>query len=253
MQKIILVGYGKMAEAIFVACKDHFEICLVGRNEQKMRVLAEKYNSKINITTQGFNEKPLHIEDEIIILAFKPLALNTFCTTGKASLICSILAGTPLEHLKKHYQSLEYIRAMPNIAATFQQSCTAMYGTAPNKIAEEIFKKCGDIVWLLSESKFDAAMALSGCAPAFLAIIAESLCDAGVREGLSREESQKFVLGLFSGFNALISHKHPTFIKEEVSSPAGVSIEGIAFLESHSLRGLLIEAIHKTVLKAQKI
>lgn len=254
-QKIFLAGYGKMAEAILqalVSMEDRFEIWVIGRHLQKASALASKYLQNPRASTDGF-QQTLDIDGHILLLAIKPYALASLNTKGCAKRVLSVLAGVDIQALQACVHAEIYVRAMPNIAAFFKKSCTALYSHATqDPLAQEIFEQCGSVLWLSHESKFDAAMAISGSSPAFLALFAESLSDAGVREGLTREESYAFIKGLFEGFPCLLDHKSPSQIKEEVASPSGVTIEGIAALESHAFRGAIIDAIHKVVAKAKK-
>lgn len=87
-------------------------------------------------------------------------------------------------------------------------------------------------------------MALSGCAPAFLSLVAEALANGGVYRGLDKELSLKLTQGLFESFSTLLAHEHPALIKESVCSPAGVSIKGVKVLEERAIRAAFMEAVY---------
>lgn len=95
----------------------------------------------------------------------------------------------------------------------------------------------------------NAAMAISGCAPAFLALIAESIANAGVYEGLSKELSLNLTRSLFKSSSVLLEHEHPAIIKENICSPGGVTIKGIKILEQKGIRGSFFEAINASSAK----
>lgn len=248
---ITLVGYGTMARAILCACHEQFRFEIIGRDISKAAALAKEFG-QTSFGSVGFDGHVFEAEGKNILLAVKPHALSSFRTKGYAQSVMSVLAGVSIASLEKTCPALHHVRAMPNIAAVYRQSCTALFATEKIALAEQLFDACGSIIWLSSENKFDAAMALSGCAPAYLAMAAEALSDAGVREGLSREESIAFVRGLFHGFASLLDKQHPELIKESVASPSGVTIEGVALLESCGFRGALIEAIHRSLAKVRK-
>ena len=70
--------------------------------------------------------------------------------TGKCKCLLSILAGTKLETLKKQIKSKYYIRTMPNIAASVQNSMTTITGDNEAKtLAMEIFNSIGQIFGLI--------------------------------------------------------------------------------------------------------
>ncbi|EOI0716744.1 pyrroline-5-carboxylate reductase dimerization domain-containing protein, partial [Campylobacter jejuni] len=113
----------------------------------------------------------------------------------------------------------------------------------------DILKTFGSAYKLDNEIQMNAAMAISGCAPAFLALIAESIANAGVYEGLSKELSLNLTRSLFKSSNALLEHEHPAIIKENICSPGGVTIKGIKILEQKGIRGSFFEAINASSAK----
>lgn len=251
MQHIVLVGYGAMARAILKACCHSFSFEIIGRDALKAQALADEFGQKSG-GSAGFDGSAFEANGKNIVLAIKPYALDSFHTQSCANVVISVLAGVELAQLKRACPASYHIRAMPNVGAAYRKSCTALFAHTKHDLAQSLFEACGSVIWLANENSFDAAMALSSCAPAYLAMAAEALADAGVREGLNREESVAFVRGLFDSFTTLLLHEHPALIKESILSPSGVTIEGLAFLESHSFRGMLIEAIHAATTKVRK-
>ena len=170
---------------------------------------------------------------------------------GEANILISILAGKSLVELQK-IKSKAYIRAMPNIAAKYESSATAITGDEIAKeFAIDIFKNIGEVIWLDSDDEIDMATAIIGSGPAFLAIIAEAISDGGVYIGLSREKSTKLTKILFKSFSAL--KEDFSVIKNEVMSPKGTTAEGIKSLEEDGIRGKILKAIIKTYEKSKKI
>ena len=83
------------------------------------------------------------------------------------------------------------IRIMPNLGVRVGAG-TLPYCTSANctedfeKSVMSIFEPLGLAV-KVPEKFFNAAQGISGCGPAFIALFIESLVDAGVREGLTRD------------------------------------------------------------------
>ncbi|WP_104721255.1 pyrroline-5-carboxylate reductase [Helicobacter mesocricetorum] len=238
MKTLLIVGYGKMAKAICEGLKGKFEIQVCGRDSKKI----EDFCSQFQATPQ-YNPKEIKIDNKEVLLCIKPYALNSFQFTGEAKCLYSILNAIPLETLRKAIQSKYYIRAMPNVCASVGKSMTSLCGDESYKNeAVEIFNSIGDCIWL-EETLFPIATALSGCAPAFLALVAESIIDSAVTNGLTREQATRIVKTLFAGFGTLLQTQHPTFLKENVMSPGGSTAQGIASLEKNALRNAFFEAI----------
>ncbi len=84
-----------------------------------------------------------------------------------------------------------------------------------------------------------------GCGPAFADMFIESLADAAVMYGLPRKTAYKMVSRMMEGTSALqlSTGKHPGEMKDEVCSPGGSTIRGVAALEEHGFRAAVIDAV----------
>lgn len=104
-------------------------------------------------------------------------------------------------------------------------------------------------VWVHIDSidtdHFSLAGTISGCTPAYAAMFIEALGDAGVMFGLSREQSYRFASQVLVGTGKLaqINKEHPGKMKDNVCSPGGTTIRGVAKLEEKGFRSAIIEAI----------
>lgn len=242
--EIHILGNGAMASALAFGLKDKFDITIVGRNEAKMS----------NLKNQGFKTeiygKNYDITDKNIILAFKPYALNEMAKilSGNSQICISVLAGVCLENLQI-IKSNNYAVCMPNIAAYFKTSTTPYFTTSLNLQIHNIISEFGEAIKLENESDLRVAGVISGCVPAFLAIVAESLQNGGVKEGLKKEISANLVNGVFKSSAKLLESMHPAILKEKVCSPAGTTIEGVIELENCGIRSAFINAVSKSANK----
>ena len=248
--KISIIGYGEMAKAILHGLKKSNikNIEIVGRDEEKLKKIANEFDCKYSLI-DGYD-----INEKIVILAVKPYALQevSMRINGIAEVLISILAGKSLVDLQKYIKAKSYIRAMPNIAAKYGASTTAITGDENAKnIAIEILSKIGEVIWVNSDDEIDMATAIIGSGPAFLAIIAEAISDAGVYVGLKRDVSEKLTKGLFKSFSA-IDDKFAD-IKNKVMSPKGTTAEGIFILEDEGVRGKVFKGVVRTYEKSKKI
>jgi pyrroline-5-carboxylate reductase len=243
---IYIIGYGEMAKAIAKGLKEKFVV--VGRNEEKLKEFAKKFNCEYFLL-DGFD-----ITDKEIILAVKPYALQevSMRIKGVAKTLYSILAGKNLVEIERYIKAKNYIRAMPNIAAAFSASTTAITGDVEVKErAVEIFSYIGDVVWVENDDEIDKATAIIGSGPAFLAVIAEAIADGGVYIGLKREVAEKLTKGLFKSFSKIELDFND--IKNKVMSPAGTTAEGIVEIENNNVRGTMLNVVKKTYEKSKKL
>ena len=73
----------------------------------------------------------------------------------------------------------------------------------------------------------------------------EALSDGGVAAGLSREVSLQLATQTVLGAAAMVQQTkvHPAVLREQVTSPAGTTIEALKILEKGSFRSTVIEAV----------
>jgi len=247
--KLTLIGNGIMAQSLAKGLVKTHEVEMIGRNENNLKEI-QKIIPEITIRTLEDHES---IEGKNILFCVKPYALQSVSArlTGEANILISILAGTTLDSLRKQIKSKYYIRTMPNIAASVQNSMTTITGDKEAKnIALDICASIGQTLWVNTENQLDIATAIAGSGPAFLALIAEAISDGAVNAGLERHLSRQLVQGLFSGTASLLETSHPAIIKDSVMSPGGTTAAGYAKLEEGAVRDSMIKAINAAYSKA---
>lgn len=250
--KLTLIGNGMMAKSLAHGLINNFEVEIIGRDAKKLKALEE--------AIPGIETKVLDDVEDItgknVIFCVKPYALQSVAVrlSGEANMLFSILAGTPLEALRKQISSKYYIRTMPNVAASAKQSMTTITGDKEAKnIAIEVFNSIGKTIWVNTENQLDIATAVAGSGPAFLALVAESLADGAVKAGLERHLSVELVQGLFGSMSSLLKNNHPAIIKDSVMSPNGTTAQGYAKLEEAGVRDAMIKAVESAYDKALEI
>lgn len=240
--ELYILGNGAMASAMAFGLRDNYEIIIVARDKNKVEFDGLKIIS--------YDEFDLNQKD--VILAFKPYALENLATKlkGQARILISVLANVNFEKLHA-IKAQNYARIMPNIAAKFKASTTPylLENESFKSEIENILNTFGKSFLVQNEKEMDIAMVLSGCVPAYLALVGESLANAGVKNGLKNDLSYKLTQSVFNSFCALFEHEHPAIIKEKICSPAGVTIKGIEVLEKKALRGIFYEAYEASASK----
>lgn len=241
---LTFIGNGNMAKSLIKGLIKEYQIEVYGRTKHTLNILQEEIpNIDIKII-----KDVMDIDGKNIILCVKPNSLDDLITKlqGKANAIYSVLAGTKIETLKNKISSKYYIRTMPNLSATYLKSMTTITGNEDIKDdALKIFNNIGSTLWVKTQKELDIATGIAGSGPAFLALIAESLADGGVKAGLSRDNSNQLVQGLFEGFVPLIKNEKPADIKDAVMSPGGTTAAGYAVLEEKAVRTAMIQTIQK--------
>ncbi len=255
-----IIGVGNIASALIsgiIKSKSlkKSDIIISNYNKEKSAKLVKKYGIISD------NNENVIIKSDIVLLSVKPYQIcnmfTEYYSLFQNKLIISVAAGISLEDMVLCCNNHNYavIRAMVNTPAAICEGVTA-YTKNPfvSDIQEEMFKKVfsslGSLI-SIEEKYMNAVSVLMGCSPAYIYQIIEAMSDAGVKMGLSRELSlelsSKAVMG--AGGMVNITKKHPAILKDEVTSPAGSTIEGIAELEKHGVRGAFISALYEAYQK----
>lgn len=204
-------------------------------------------------------------QSDLILLAVKPtqvieLVRQIAPALRPGKVILSIAASvttSAIETAAGH--EIAVIRAMPNTPARLGAGMTAIvrgrYATnAQAALAECIFKTVGRVVEV-DEKHMDAVTGLSGSGPAFLYIILEALTEAGVNVGLPREIATQLAAQTAYGAARMVleTGAHPALLKDEVTTPAGCTVDGILELEAGGLRVTLIKAVKRATERAREL
>jgi pyrroline-5-carboxylate reductase len=141
------------------------------------------------------------------------------------------------------------IRIMPNTPALIAKGVIAMAPSpevsAEQAAAAETILGAAGIVDRLAESYLDAVTGLSGSGPAFVYLFIEALADGGVRAGLPRDKALRYAAQTVLGSAAMVleTGRHPGALKDDVTSPGGTTIAGVAALENGAFRGTVRNAV----------
>jgi len=234
--------------------KAKFEILACARS--KNEALRQRFGVKI-----AASETDLAREADAVVLATKPASYEAILRLIAPELAGKILLLlAPSFDIKRARQIVGegvYIaRAMPNVAASIGASATALcfdagFSEAKKESVREIIAKIGKI-YEIDEAWFAAFTGIAGSLPAYACAFIEAAADAGVRGGLPRRLCYDAVCAAVEGTARLIqSGKHPAVLKDEVCSPAGTTIEGLAALEKGGFRGALMQAVAACIAKAR--
>jgi pyrroline-5-carboxylate reductase len=100
-------------------------------------------------------------------------------------------------------------------------------------------------VMVVPEALVDVASATMGVSPAYVAVVAEAMIDAAVKEGLKPDLATRLVVETIEGTAALLRARggDTLAVRREVSSPGGVTVRGLAALERAGLRAAFLDAM----------
>jgi pyrroline-5-carboxylate reductase len=101
----------------------------------------------------------------------------------------------------------------------------------------------------------DAVTAVSGSGPAYFALLAEAMIEAGILLGLGRDVSTQLVVQTMFGTAKLLrdEHMHPVELREKVTSPGGTTIRAVRELEQAGVRAAFLNAIQAAMDRSREL
>ncbi len=192
---------------------------------------------------------------DILVLCVKPQyidrALNEIRgRVDSVLLVLSIVAGVKIRHISEDLYNSRIVRAMPNTPGQIGEGISVWTATyevmdRQKRQAQAILRALGDEIFLDEERFLDMATALSGSGPGFVFLFIETMVDAGVRMGFSRKHAEQLVLKTLKGSieYALDSGKHPTILRNQVTSPGGTTAAGLHEMERLGFRTAVADGI----------
>ena len=262
--KIGFIGLGNMgaslAKAVWKA-RNTDTILLSNLSQDKVDTFIASYGG------QASSNEEIFAEADVIFLAVKPAQISSLLTEfqyilekRQSLLLISMAAGVRLEKLASLVPSQHrFIRMMPNTPVSIGQGVIS-YALSANCKADdkEVFCQLlqhAGLLFEISEGLIDAATGLAGCGPAFVYLFIEALADAGVQTGLQRDTALQMAAQTVLGAGQLVleSNQHPGGLKDQVCSPGGSTIAGVASLEAHAFRGTVMEAVKKAYKRTKKL
>jgi pyrroline-5-carboxylate reductase len=166
----------------------------------------------------------------------------------------------PTAQIEQHLaEGVPVLRAMPNAPATVHEGVAGLCAGAHASdehvaAAKEVLEHVGRVVFV-PEPYMDAVTAVSGSGPAYFALLAEAMIEAGILLGLSREISTELVVQTMFGTAKLLRDEgmHPVELREMVTSPGGTTIRAIRELERAGVRAAFLNAIQAAMERSQEL
>lgn len=252
MTKIAVIGVGHMGSAIIKGLIKNERNQIIAENPVNPRVskLAKELNFDLfNSIEELRSQKP-----EIIILT-TPAKLtlqvaNQLRSFDDNTIIISAAASVTYNDLQTQLPNHLLARIIPNIPVAVNEGTIGLY--MPEKISDTdrekitlFLKQLGDTI-AVKEDQLSIVGTIGGCGPAFVDVFLDALGDSGVLNGLPRALANNIAASMVKGAATLAyeSKTAPSLLRDEVCSPGGTTIKGVASLEKNGFRNAVIEAIN---------
>jgi pyrroline-5-carboxylate reductase len=265
VRKVAILGGGRIGEALLsgllsAGWRSAAEIAVGERGDERVAELRERYG--VDATTEN---RAAVAGAGLVVVAVKPQDIDALLGDIGGLLtpeqtVVSVAAAIPTRHIEARIaDSVPVVRAMPNSPATVHEGMAgicggAHAGDAHLALAEEALSHLGRVV-RVPESWMDAITAVSGSGPAYFALLAEAMIEAGILLGLSREISTTLVVQTMFGTAKQLRDErmHPVELRESVTSPGGTTIAAIRELEQAGVRAAFLNAIQAAMDRAREL
>ena len=261
---LAVIGGGRMGEAIvggLVAADAYARDTITVAEPSATRREALAAAHGVRTVADGREALPA----DIVLLAVKPQVIDgVVCSLASAvtpgTLVVSIAGGITCARLESMLPAgTAVVRVMPNTPALVRQGMAIVSGggEATDEQVERVramFAAVGETI-VLEEKHQDAATAISGCGPAYVAIFIDALARAGVRQGLTREIAQSLAAQTLRGTVELLERtgQHPEQLVDGVASPGGSTIAAVEQLEAGGFRSAISCAVEAAVKRSKEL
>lgn len=254
-ERIAIIGGGKIGEALLAglmgAGTPAKNLVMAEKNEKRSTEIADEYGvlvTDIRAAAEGAQYVFLAVKPEDVDAVLRQL--SSADDPGESERVTvSLVAGLPTARYEQVLQAgSPVVRVMPNTPMLVNEAMSAV-SAGRHVDAEQL----GAVVRLLEsvgkvtvipERLMDAVTALSGSGPAYVFLMAESMIDAGVALGLSRQQATEMTVQTIRGAGILMSDSglSPVDLRAAVTSPGGTTAAAIRELESGGLRAAMYRA-----------
>jgi pyrroline-5-carboxylate reductase len=264
-RRIAILGCGKIGEALLAGLlstgwRTSDEIVVTGRRDERLAELRERHG----VEATSSNAEAVG-RAGVVVIAVKPQDFDVLLgeiggLLSAGQVVLSIAAAMPTAAIERRIaEPVPVLRAMPNTPATVHEGvaglCAGAHASAEHlAVGEEVLAHVGRVV-LVPETYMDAVTAVSGSGPAYFALLAEAMIEAGILLGLSREISTDLVVQTMLGTAKLLRDEkmHPVELREMVTSPGGTTIRAIHELEQAGVRAAFLNAIQAAMVRSREL
>jgi pyrroline-5-carboxylate reductase len=264
-RRIAIVGAGRLGESLlrgFLSSgwRDPADLVATARRPERRAELEERYG-----VSAGASNAEAVASSRLAIVSVKPQDVDAVLAEVAPSVspehtILSVAAGVTTARIESLLpRGARVVRAMPNAPALVHEGIAGIAGGASAtdedlSLAEDALGHLGAVV-RLDEKDLDAVTALSGSGPAYFALLAEAMIEAGLLLGLSREVSTRLVVQTMLGSALLLRDEkmHPVELREAVTSPGGTTTRAIRELERSGVRAAFLNAINAATERSREL
>ena len=257
MKSVGIIGAGKIGGSLLVRLAESgdFDLAVSDIHPEQL----EPYK-KHGIRTTASNRE-LAEGSEIVVVAVKPWDVAQVLTEVSPAIedtdraVTSVAAGVSIARItEKLPPGTPVLRVMPNVCASVGLGSAVVTANEPGRdmlpTVMDIFRHVGDVMEL-PERLFDAATALHGSGPAYVALFADALIQAGVREGIPRDVARRLVVETIGGTSVLLKDRSAHQVRDEVMTPGGTTAAAFVAMEKAGFVAAVYDGVNAATERAR--
>lgn len=250
MERVGVIGAGKIGGSLLVQLAEsgNFKLSVSDVHSEYLDLYTQKYGIKSTSSNTELVEN-----SDIIVVAVKPWDVGavldevTPAFEGTDKAVASVAAGVTIAAIsEKLPPGTAALRVMPNVCASVGLGSAVVTANEAGRAAlpavMKIFRHVGDVMEL-PERLFDAATALHGSGPAYVALFADALIQAGVREGIPRDVARRLVVETIGGTAVLLKDRSAHQVRDEVMTPGGTTAAAFVAMEKAGFVGAVYDGV----------
>ena len=259
MKKVGIIGAGKIGGSLLVRLAESgdFDLAVSDIHPEQLEPY-EKYGISTTSSNQDLAEGC-----DLVVAAVKPWDVVQVLTEispaieGTDKAVTSVAAGVSIARIsEKLPPGTAVLRVMPNVCASVGLGSAVVTANEPGRAALPtvigIFRHVGDVMEL-PERMFDAATALHGSGPAYVALFADALIQAGVREGIPRDVARRLVIETIGGTAVLLKDRSAHQVRDEVMTPGGTTAAAFVAMEKAGFVAAVYDGVNAATERARSL
>ncbi|RZS93618.1 pyrroline-5-carboxylate reductase [Aquimarina brevivitae] len=204
-------------------------------------------------------------EADIIFIAVKPYHSEELLTkisklVNPGQIIISIMAGVTIKAMQELSGLDKVVRAMPNLPAKIGKGLTS-YVASPEVsriellTIESLLNTTGKSIHVTDEKYIDASTGISGSGPAYVFYFMESMMEAALQMGFSKNDSKVLVSQTFTGAIELFNQSDlsPKGWMDRVASKGGTTQAALDSMDDNNVKELIKEAAFSAFSRAVEL
>ncbi|MGM0933322.1 MAG: pyrroline-5-carboxylate reductase [Bacteroidota bacterium] len=193
---------------------------------------------------------------DVVFLAVKPYHCDSLFEeirpmVNDEQIFVSLMAGVTISKIQEGLGAKKVVRSMPNLPAQVGKGVTS-YTESPEVsrvellMVRNLLDTTGESIHVETENFIDASTGISGSGPAYVFYFMQSMLEAALKMGFSKNDSKVLVSQTFEGAVKLFNESDlsPETWMERVASKGGTTRAALDSMEDNNVKELIKDAAY---------